>query len=72
MSDLMSEITPVLRVVVITACVVGLFLGINCFGSTNRRNAVAVTKEHSENRAAIPAIDGSAPERTETATFALG
>jgi len=74
MADPIKATTPILRMVVIGACVVGLVLGAIYLSSTKERKTVTLTKTNtsSDPKAVIPAIDASVPTKTETATFALG
>jgi hypothetical protein len=72
MADLLKATTPILKIVVLGACFVGLFLGAVYLGSTKERKTMTPTKTRSVPNATISPIDVSAPTQTETATFALG
>ena len=72
MADPIKATTPILRMAVIGASVVGLVLGAIYLSSTRERKTMTLTKTNPVSRAAIPPIDASVPTRTETATFALG
>jgi hypothetical protein len=74
MADPIKATTPILRMAVVGACVVGLVLGAIYLSSTKERKTVTLTKTNtsSDPKAVIPAIDASVPTKTETATFALG
>ena len=51
----------------------GIFLhACNNMEATKEREIMAVTKTNSRPNVAMPPIDGSAPLKTETATFGLG
>lgn len=71
MADLIKATTPILRIVVLGACFVGLVWGAILLGSTKERKTTTSTTSPVPN-VTIPPIDTSAPAETETATFALG
>ncbi len=61
------------------AGMISIFLGFGLFlhacdnmKTTKEREIMAMTKTNSMPSVGIPPIDGSAPLKTETATFALG
>jgi len=72
MADPIKATTPILRIAVVGACVVGLVLGAIYFSSMKESKTMTLTKTSSDPKAAIPPIDASVPTKTETATFALG
>jgi hypothetical protein len=72
MADPIKATTPILRIAVVGACVVGLVLGAIYLSSMKESKTMTLTKTSSDPKAAIPPIDASVPTKTETATFALG
>ena len=60
------------RVVIVSLGLVGLVVGLGWVSSKKGGNDMAVMEVELVEEVSIPAIDISAPAKTETATFALG
>jgi len=67
----MANLTKWSIIVIITASLVGL--AVIFLGSTwKQKEILDMTESNTVSPSAIPALDGAAPVRTETAAFALG
>ena len=65
---------PALGLVLLTVCLVALALGkVGPFADPDERSGLAAAADPGPaSETSIPALDAAAPDRTETATFALG
>ncbi len=77
MTDLFRTAIPILGLLLLAACLVGLALGEMEMSSdsTEQKILATPTRPDAARQApmdAIPPLDAAAPARTETATFSLG
>ena len=68
----MGNLRKVTIVVVLGVLILGVVLSLSLVGCKKGDDTMGVTNGGLVPKGGIPAIDASAPVRTETATFALG
>ena len=68
----MGKLREVTTLALLSALVLGVVFGSSLVGCKKENEKTDVTKDGLVPNVGIPAIDASAPVRTETATFSLG